>query len=590
LSDGALISLRANSDYRIVAQQTGKGLMEQAGKLFSGWMRTVTGSIAEENPDAVKQETPVATIGIRGTTYQVIHMPEGGLPGVPESEPGTYIYLQQGGIESSAGGETRFMGPGDVVFVPIDGGPPVPAPDKKNLFSSSRGKTVKSEDGARLETLGADRGAESEDREDLESTDGINDGVNQDLSATRTLPGGGALGSFTVNGSPFFMQSPGEDVLVQNPLVQMKSTGSLGLEGGEARFVAQVDEGAKAVNYGSYTLDSRNSLFWGIWRRGEYSLTARQQDGTTTEVTGLTDWHYIVADNAFTSADAVIGLGLTGQATYDYVGGTGLTSESGDTVRIDGGSIQVDFDNLASTQAMQVNIALSANGSYEHDYSGSGTLSDFYNPPEGGSSSGLFLGRDDEQGNGIIYGQFAGQDAEAIISGLNLDDNDFDWLNGTAAFTQVENNPENQQEAADRVAMGVTFATNTGYGSPASIFTSTPDVTVRDESGDRVVDDLTFQEPVDGGTYELSSMAGQTPSGAVGTHTLADADNTRIDWGVWDSSQHTLTVDGTDIAEADRNDWHYMVADNYLNQTELADRVNSGSIACRGTEVLQTVR
>lgn len=552
LSDGALISLRRNSDYQIVAQKTEEGLMKQAGKLFSGWMRTVTGTIGEENPDAVEQETPVATIGIRGTTYQVIHMPEGGLPGVPESEPGTYIYLQQGRIESTAGGESRFMEPGDVVFVPVEGGAPVPTPNKKSLFSGNEGKDADSDEGDLLETPGADNDGD-EDRDNLESTDALNDGLNQQLGTTTSLPGGGALGSFIVDGSPFFLQSPGEDVLVQNPLLRMAST--ITSEGPEVRYEAQVNDSATPAKTGSHGLGPNDTLAWGIWRSGDYSLTARQEDGTTMSAPNPADWHYIYADNAFTSAAEVIDLGLTGQATYDYVGGTGLTSASGDAVRIDSGSIQVNFDDLGGNQALQVVLALTANqGAYQHDYTGDGSLNAFYNPPQGESgTAGLTLTRGDESGNGIIYGQFSGKQADAIISGLNLEDGDFGWINGTAAFASSQP-PETGSSATLTApgAVGAYWSQEFGrvpFASGQSAFSSE----------NNYITSMSYSD-IDNVTHTLSETVGEPPTNRNST-TLSSGD--RVDWGVWGNTQYSVsTSDGT--SDTPNGEWLYMYADNVI--------------------------
>lgn len=65
LDDGTKMTLRPNSVFAI------EGFSEEEGsatlKLFKGGFRALTGLIAKANPKAYLLETPVATIGIRGT-------------------------------------------------------------------------------------------------------------------------------------------------------------------------------------------------------------------------------------------------------------------------------------------------------------------------------------------------------------------------------------------------------------------------------------------------------------------------------------------------------------------------------------------
>lgn len=73
--DKALLALKANSEINIKAyhfpdtekQQDGQVLM----KLVKGGFRTLSGSIGKGSKSAYKVETPVASIGIRGTHYEI---------------------------------------------------------------------------------------------------------------------------------------------------------------------------------------------------------------------------------------------------------------------------------------------------------------------------------------------------------------------------------------------------------------------------------------------------------------------------------------------------------------------------------------
>ncbi|MGA7279871.1 MAG: FecR domain-containing protein, partial [Desulfocapsaceae bacterium] len=47
-------------------------------KLGEGTLRSITGKIAEENPESFRLESPLASIGIRGTDFTFIHDPSTG--------------------------------------------------------------------------------------------------------------------------------------------------------------------------------------------------------------------------------------------------------------------------------------------------------------------------------------------------------------------------------------------------------------------------------------------------------------------------------------------------------------------------------
>src|SRR5690554_3044520 len=138
LSDGALTALRSNSDYQVERQRFDEqeGIYEQAGKLLSGWMRSVTGTIGTRYPEKVSLGTSVATIGIRGTTYQIIHVPEQGLAEFPNLQPGSYVYLEEGQVEVSNEAGSRVIRPGQVVRIAAANVAPELTPALLSLFQS----------------------------------------------------------------------------------------------------------------------------------------------------------------------------------------------------------------------------------------------------------------------------------------------------------------------------------------------------------------------------------------------------------------------------------------------------------------------
>jgi hypothetical protein len=80
MADGGLIALRPGSEFIIeafqfTAQDDGAAAPEGGDhsffKLLKGGLRSITGMVGQENKEAYRLETPVATIGIRGTDYIV---------------------------------------------------------------------------------------------------------------------------------------------------------------------------------------------------------------------------------------------------------------------------------------------------------------------------------------------------------------------------------------------------------------------------------------------------------------------------------------------------------------------------------------
>ncbi len=82
--DSALISLQENSVLQIKKYTYSPGGQGNSAflELLSGGLRTITGAIGKDNKKAYELRTPLATIGIRGTDYEVEIVPNGMYVGV----------------------------------------------------------------------------------------------------------------------------------------------------------------------------------------------------------------------------------------------------------------------------------------------------------------------------------------------------------------------------------------------------------------------------------------------------------------------------------------------------------------------------
>lgn len=409
LSDGALISLRSHSDYQIKVQD--EGLLEQAGKMFQGWMRSVTGSIGKSRPEGVEQETPVATIGIRGTAYQVIHIPEGGLPGYEDTAPGTYIYLEEGRLEADTRGGTRFVDPGQVVFIDAAGGGPRLAPDKKPLFMGFGDMVEKKDEKEIRQLLGSYE-------DELDDDQLLNDTLEEEFDPSSKSV---AVGNYVPDGFIQGLRSGGDALKVSGTGSGRIVTGMAYADDTGAVHVLQGNAADTPGNRGFHTLASGAEINWGVWAEGTYSAEIVDPvDGTSTPNTTGQSWHYIVGNYARSLSEVQT---MTGQFNYNYKGGTTLASiNSGFTTTIDSSSrLQVDFGN----NGIIVDLVIGGSA-----VGGSGSFSQFYD-----SSTGISFSSGGSD-TGTIYGAFTGKGAEGIISELNYYDGLNDTYHGTAAFEQ----------------------------------------------------------------------------------------------------------------------------------------------------------
>jgi len=104
-SDGGLLNLIELTEYRINTYQYNKtGNDNFTANLIKGGFRELTGEIGKQNPKGVSVKTPVATIGIRGTTFQA-NMKNGEV----------FFGVDSGSITISNDAGERTLNPGEFV-------------------------------------------------------------------------------------------------------------------------------------------------------------------------------------------------------------------------------------------------------------------------------------------------------------------------------------------------------------------------------------------------------------------------------------------------------------------------------------------
>jgi hypothetical protein len=82
-TDSSLLTLRTDSELKLDEYHYQEGAKDGSSKsvmsLVKGGFRTITGKIPKENPDGYSVNTPVATIGVRGTDYSAFYSQATGL-------------------------------------------------------------------------------------------------------------------------------------------------------------------------------------------------------------------------------------------------------------------------------------------------------------------------------------------------------------------------------------------------------------------------------------------------------------------------------------------------------------------------------
>ena len=554
MSDGALTALRSNSDYQIQRQRFDEeaDVYEQAGRLLSGWMRSVTGAIGARYPGNVSQGTSVATIGIRGTTYQVIHVPEEGLAEFPNLQPGTYVYLEEGQVEVSNEAGSRVVSPGQVVRVPGPNMAPELAPELTELFQSQQlaGLATDDTDGLNVRDL--------LDGEQDQIVDNLDDheGTGPAMPFSGTVSGVGAFGgSFgqagRVSSSNLFWTGELEGRYAEAMIIDAQN--------GESTDPFDLSEnGTGSVTGPQYrqiqgTEGVAAQLHWGLWTEGKFD----ELDTGGFEVSPTGIWHYMFADNALENGSSeMAALGLTGRYAYNYIGGTELNAVDSDGLpaqimgTVENGRILVDFGSLT----MDIDMSFD-NGGGILRLVGSGDVDSFYN-------AGIFLNPTDtfEPVSGNIGGTFVGQQAEGIISALTISDFSESTMTyyGTAAF---------QSELIPARIFGGVSVLSDGFGRVATIPNFWQMETAENANG-VFADQLVFGEF---STTYIATGGSPSPdqqSGIVIYNSPGDSQSgvaTEVYWGIWDKTNYDV-VDSFENPATPTSDWHYMVASNPLTE------------------------
>lgn len=120
MTDGTVIAMRPNSNLVLSEYRFDKNNSNNDNifvKLLKGGLRTVTGAIGKKNPQKVRFNTPTATVGIRGTDFELAVIDEN----KQGAEAGTYNKVFQGTTYIDNGqGKTVDVNANQAAFSPAN--------------------------------------------------------------------------------------------------------------------------------------------------------------------------------------------------------------------------------------------------------------------------------------------------------------------------------------------------------------------------------------------------------------------------------------------------------------------------------------
>jgi len=431
--DDALLDLQPSTKFEITQYREPQG--DRGGSvvldLLRGALRKITGAIAHGANDTYRMDTPVATIGVRGTEYALDYCDAACVEA--GGSPGLYGHVDEGTISvDNAAGSVLFR-QDQFFFVPAGGAPRAILQPPANVLV---GDGVRSLDDAR-DGSGAGFAATvitpvREDTQqatvepflqqagDLGGSITGGDTVDTVTGAVPTLADGLFGGAFTGTGGA---GSTGNFDLYASPADASMFLDSGGhVVGADFRGSGTIDtSGMTLAESGSTTLAGAR-VNWGRWNGGFSVNGSDYSDGGFT-------YAYTALDNL--SQPSLL-QSLVGTFTYGDAGGPLAVDQSGNAWNVDALSLNVSF--LLGNSTIGLNQMQLSNGTSTVQFlQSSGDLVSS-TLDLAGNTFGLVLGG--TEGSGNIDGRFIGTDAQGAIVVFEVDSASGNLIDGTRLLTQ----------------------------------------------------------------------------------------------------------------------------------------------------------
>ncbi|MBI3901352.1 MAG: FecR domain-containing protein [Nitrosomonadales bacterium] len=407
-SDGGFISLQPNTLFRVDEfNYKNKTDGEERGffSLLKGALRAVTGAIGHVNRDTYRVTTPVATIGIRGTGYNVAL-----------NDSGLFVNVGEGAISLANNAGLLVVTAGGAAFVKDGNTAPVPSDELPQLSPASF-QPLPTTYYAGVDYSGLDFNAAG------------------DLAGFQPLPPGIYVAG-NDRGLPSLISGPGYTLAYAYMQCGDGCYGSgasvitdVTADFGGASQLLQYSGGENgALGSASVTFSATDGIIgWGRW------------DGSTVNPQGYDYGPHPLYSGVFHYVAGIptADMPVSGSATYNLIGYTAPSATDGSVGWSVNGTISADF----STYDIGVDMTVANTGAY-HAYVIRDTMLSARSGATFSGSPVPYSGLDNSDcGNGCsasVNGFFAGSNAARAGLTYSINDSSSNLsVQGAAAFTKA---------------------------------------------------------------------------------------------------------------------------------------------------------
>jgi len=358
-SDGGLVSLQPNTEFK-VANYVDKADPKEDRflvDLLRGSMRAITGLIGKRNHDNYKVTTTTATIGIRGSGFNVGYNPDGSL-GVTTELDAIVVCNAGGCVGLTAGESVRVINSTDApVRTNVRANVPTPAPERDPITVGD-----KVDDNGKADLIKADGPVPPTTSPNTGTFTNLTAVTHYHLPPVTSDPNGNFAGPV----------ASASVVMDTGKVSEFEASG----------YVFKPTINTAAGSFGS--MATNDFIGWGNWA-----------SATKNGATSLAQLHYIVGQ-ATPVLPTTVGI-----ASYTLIGGSAPTSYTGTSGTLNSATFSVNFDPVQIGGPMlSVNINTSFGNVVENFVyfssssfaSGSGAVKGMFTGPNANRAGLIYTG------------------------------------------------------------------------------------------------------------------------------------------------------------------------------------------------------